>query len=265
MCSENNKYKKPTKQQYNTTTLQKTQNTSSLYETNGAFPFWQRTFFSKKKQLELNSRFTLLTFPSVSRQEISPTPCKYLMVDMNRKLLLAPIAVLLGLSVVIILIHNQSSAVGVNEGDSFTHYMGADYTSTASNSTVQIPQFEANNTDWVQIDITGVSADVITSVYTLHYKNVTEQHIDGQTGISQNIWNFSHIEFKGVPIIPANLNAGDKASSLDLTINESTTRMCLGEERQLNHITWFTELERGDCTSIRQQVCLWTCIVPMPL
>jgi hypothetical protein len=169
-----------------------------------------------------------------------------LLVDMNRKLLFASFAALFCLSAVLIIVSTQRQMVGVHKGDSFTYYMGADYTSTSLNATVKVPEFEANNTDWVRIDITGTLGNVVNSTYTLQYKNGTEQYIDGQTDVSRNIWNFSQIQFKGVPIIPANLKTGDKASSLDLTINESVTRMCLGEERQLNHITWINELEQGD-------------------
>jgi hypothetical protein len=165
----------------------------------------------------------------------------------KKKLLIVPmLLLLLCVSAFIIVAFSTNPAVGVRGGNSFTYYMGADYTSTQSNATVQVPEFEANNTDWVRINIISTSGSIINSSYTLHYKNGTDQYITGQTDVSHNIWNFSHFEFRGVPICPANLNAQDKASSLDLTINETLTRMVLGQRRQLNHITWNSTLERGD-------------------
>jgi hypothetical protein len=165
---------------------------------------------------------------------------------MRRLLPLAFIAVFLCLAVGLVSVSAQALTVGVRKGDSFTYYMGAEYTSSVPNATVAVPEFEANNTDWVRIDITGSSGTVITSVYTLHYKNGTEQRINGQTDIAQNSWNNNNSEFRGVPICPANLQAGDEALTLQLTINQTITSKCLGQERQLNHITWNSTLERGE-------------------
>jgi hypothetical protein len=165
---------------------------------------------------------------------------------MKLHLMFAFLGVFLCLSAFLFAVSAQALTVGVRKGDSFTYYMGAEYTSNVANATVTVPEFEANNTDWVRIDITGSNGTIITSFYTLHYKNGTDQTLNGQTDIAQNTWNNPAPEFRGVPICPANLQAGDEASTLQLSINQTTTQNILGQNRQLNHITWNNTIEHGD-------------------
>src|SRR3989304_2127435 len=94
---------------------------------------------------------------------------------------------------------------GVAKGDVFYYKMYGVFSSSDPNATINVPPFEANNTDWVRIEITGVSGSVISHVYTLHYKNGIEERINGQTDVASNSGYTNG--FRGVPICPANLNA----------------------------------------------------------
>jgi hypothetical protein len=135
----------------------------------------------------------------------------------------------------------------VSEGDSFVYEMSAEYVSTVSNETVEVPEFEANNTDWVRIDITGVNGSLISQVYTLRYKNGTDQVITGQTDLTNGS---SYMQesggFRGVPFCPPNLSAGDSLQTLQLTINETLTWSFPSGNREVNHIYWTSSLEVGD-------------------
>ena len=78
----------------------------------------------------------------------------------------------------------QICPVGVVKDDVFVYYMFSEYVSTVSNASVDVPEFEANNTVWVSIEITDVNGSLVSQVYTLHYKNGTDQFISGLVDIS---------------------------------------------------------------------------------
>ena len=161
-----------------------------------------------------------------------------------------------GLSVVVLLLFlscfagakvtlAQALTSGVAKGDVFYYTMCAHYSSSDPNAVVDVPPFEANNTDWVRIEITGVSGSIIYHVYTLHFKNETEQVIDGQTDLASSL-NFSS-GFAGVPICAANLSAGDKVSTVQLIINETLVWSYPSGEREINHVSWNNSEDYGDC------------------
>jgi len=151
------------------------------------------------------------------------------------------------------LVSVQSFAVGVSKGDSFVYDMYAQYVSSVSNATVEVPAFEANNTDWVRIDITGVNGSLLSQLYTLRYKNGTDQVFSGQTDLSNGS---SYMQesggFRGVPFCPPNLSAGDSLQTLQLTINETVPWQFPGGSREVNHIYWTSSLEVGDVYFDRQ-------------
>ncbi len=101
---------------------------------------------------------------------------------------------------------------GVEKGDYFTYEMYGVFTSNRSNSTMLIPQFEYNNTEWVRIDITSVEDSIVCQVYTLHFKNGSETEFSYETNV--NPANQSNV-FAGqsVPICAANMGAGDRNSN----------------------------------------------------
>lgn len=144
------------------------------------------------------------------------------------------------------------SISGVAKGDIFYYVMYAQYSSNTLGAPIQVPAFEANNTDWVRIEITGVNGSVVYHVYTLHFKDGSEQNIKGQTDVAINAWKQDNLVFRGIPICPSNLNVGDAIPSVQLTINETVTRNWLGVERQTNHVAWNSSLEFGNCYFDRQ-------------
>ncbi len=166
---------------------------------------------------------------------------------MKRRLAFAVLALLLFSLVGLNLVSAESGLVGVSEGDVFVYSMTAAYVSTVSNATVEVPEFEANNTDWVRIEITNINDSVVYQVYTLHYKNGTDQVINGQTDLANNS---SYMQesggFRGVPMCPPNLTVGDSLQTLQLTINETIVWAFPSGNREVNHVYWTNELEVGD-------------------
>jgi len=137
----------------------------------------------------------------------------------------------------------QTQAPGVAKGDVFYYQMYGVYTSSDPDAVIVVPPFEANNTQWVRIEITDVSGSTIYHVYTLHFVNGTEQIINGKTDLTRSL-NFSS-SFAGVPICAANLTAGDKISTVQLTINETVIRSCPGSERETNYVSWNSSEDWG--------------------
>jgi hypothetical protein len=159
----------------------------------------------------------------------------------------AVLALLLFSLVGLNLVWAESGLVGVSEGDVFVYSMTAEYVSTVSNATVEVPEFEANNTDWVRIEITNINGSMVDQVYTLHYKNGTDQIIKGQTDLANNS---SYMQesggFRGVPMCPPNLTVGDSLQTFQLTINETVVWAFPNGNREVNHVFWTSDLEIGD-------------------
>ena len=129
-------------------------------------------------------------------------------------------------------------APGVSSGDYFTYQMFGVYTSNRSNSTIPIPQFESNTTDWVRINITDISGSIVHQVYTLHYINGNETTFNFRTDLNPENQGVFKISEKGVPICAANLTPGDHIPTAELTLNETTTRAYRSSLRETNHASW---------------------------
>jgi hypothetical protein len=65
----------------------------------------------------------------------------------------------------------QTVTSGVAKGDMFYYAMYGHFSSSDPDAIIYVPPFEANNTEWVSIEITDVSGPIISHVYTLHYYN----------------------------------------------------------------------------------------------
>ena len=139
----------------------------------------------------------------------------------------------------------QTATPGVTKGDVFYYTMYGHFSSSDPDAIIYVPAFEANNTEWVSIEITGVSGPVISHVYTLHYYNGSEDRINGQTDLTKNL-NFSS-GFAGVPFCAANLSAGDKVSTVQFTINETLEWSYPDGKREINHLSWTSSEDSGDC------------------
>ena len=139
----------------------------------------------------------------------------------------------------------QSLTPGVAKDDIFYYTMYGHYSSSDPDAVINVPPFEANNTEWMRIEITGVFDSTINHVYTLHFFNGTESCIDGQTDLTRSL-DFSS-GFAGVPIFATNLSAGDTLSSVQLTINETLVWSYPSGEREINHVSWNSSEDYGDC------------------
>lgn len=135
---------------------------------------------------------------------------------------------------------------GVAKGDFFYYEMYGVFTSSDPNAVIEVPAFEQNNTDWIRIDITGVSGSVVYQIYTLHFKNRTEKFelkADLDPSSARTL-NFSEM---GVPICATNLNIGDSLPTVQLTIKETLIRTYSSGERETNLVSWNISEDWGRC------------------
>ena len=121
------------------------------------------------------------------------------------------------------------------------------YTSNEANATIKVPPFEHNNTDWVRIDITGISGSIVSQVYTLHFKNGTESKFDLQTDLNPSSAGSFNVTKMGVPLCAANLGVGDPLSTVQFTLNETIIRTYPSGERETNLVLWNSPDDWGRC------------------
>lgn len=137
--------------------------------------------------------------------------------------------------------------IGVAKGDYFIYETYGVYTTSNPNITIDIPAFEHNNTRWVKIAISDTKGTVINQIYTLHYSNESESTFLLSTNLdpaSPDNLNFSG---KGIPICAANLNVGERLSTVPLIINETQTRDYRSGQRLTNQVAWNTTDDCGNC------------------
>lgn len=137
---------------------------------------------------------------------------------------------------------------GVSSSDYFTYEMYGVYTSNRSNTTINVPSFERNNTEWVRITITSVSGSVISQVYTLRYVDQSETSFSFQTDVNPNNQGTFKISEKGVPICASNLKVGDRIPTAEVTINQTIIR----DSRETNHALWNVSDDWGNIYFDRQ-------------
>jgi hypothetical protein len=135
---------------------------------------------------------------------------------------------------------------GVATGDYFTYEMYGVYTSNTPNTTIMIPEFEKNNTDWTQIKIAAVTGSTIKQTYTLHFKNASELQFNFETDVNPQNQDPFKISEKGVPICAGNLNSGDKIPTANITLNDTVNRAYSDSKRELTHTRWSQTNEQGD-------------------
>ncbi len=146
-----------------------------------------------------------------------------------------------------------SRSSGLSKGDVFYYEMYAEYRSNnSSNSSIvlQIPAFEKNNTSWIRIEITDVSDLIISHVYTVHFKDGSEQRIVSQTDLSEPS-GYSK-GFRGIPLCRPNLMVGDSLLGGSLTVDNIGTQMFSTVSRQVVHTSWNSEIDYGECSFDRQ-------------
>ena len=136
---------------------------------------------------------------------------------------------------------------GVSKGDYFYYEMYGVYTSSNPNAVIEVPPFERNTTDWVRVDVTGVSGSIVYQVYTEHFKNGTEIKTDWQTNLDPNSSGVFDIREKGIPICAANLAVGDPLPTVQLWINETVTKSYSFGTRVTNYVSWNYTEDWGYC------------------
>ena len=135
---------------------------------------------------------------------------------------------------------------GVAKGDYFTYEMYGIYSSNIPNTTIMIPEFEKNITDWTQIKITEVASSTIKQTYTLHFKNDSELKFDFETDVNPQNQDLFKISEKGAPICATNLNSGDKIPTANLILNDTVDRVYSDGKRDLTHASWNQTDEQGN-------------------
>jgi hypothetical protein len=135
---------------------------------------------------------------------------------------------------------------GVEKGNYFTYEMYGVFTSNHSNSTILIPQFEYNNTEWVRIDITSVEGSIVYQVYTLHFKNGSETEFSYETNVNPSKQS-NLFAGQSVPICAANMGAGDRIPTAQLKINDTLSRFYSSGLREINHVGWKGSDDWGNC------------------
>jgi hypothetical protein len=135
---------------------------------------------------------------------------------------------------------------GVAKGDFFYYEMYGVFNSSDPNAAVEVPPFEHNNTDWVRIDITGISGSLVHQLYTLHFKNRTEK-FELKTDLDPKRRGDFNLSAKGVPICAANLDVGDPLPTVQLTVKETLIRTYQSGERETNVVSWNFSDDWGCC------------------
>jgi hypothetical protein len=135
---------------------------------------------------------------------------------------------------------------GVATGDYFTYEMYGVFSTNIPNTTIIIPEFEKNNTDWTQIKITAVTGSTINQTYILHFKNDSEFQFNFETDVNPQNQDPFKISEKGVPICADNLNSGDKIPTANIILNDTTNRVYSDSKRELTHARWSQTDEQGD-------------------
>ncbi|MCW4004138.1 MAG: hypothetical protein NWE95_09540 [Candidatus Bathyarchaeota archaeon] len=136
-------------------------------------------------------------------------------------------------------------AAGVAIGDFVYYEMHGVYSSSDPNVVVEVPTFERNNTEWVRVEFAGLSGSVVHQVYTLRFRDGTETMFEFRTDLAPG--NPSNFTEKGVPLCAANLNVGDPLPAVKLTINDTFTMVYPTGKREINHVSWNTTDDWGDC------------------
>jgi hypothetical protein len=133
---------------------------------------------------------------------------------------------------------------GVCKGDYFYYEMYGVY--QTNQSSLVIPQFEYNNTDWTRIYITHIEGSIVDQIYTLHFKNGSETSFSFKCNVDPA--NKSSLKFneKGVPICAANLTVGDTVPTDETVIDETINRTYECGIRKTNHAFWNTSIDWGD-------------------
>jgi hypothetical protein len=122
--------------------------------------------------------------------------------------------------------------VGVSVGNKFRYSPTVSWSSNDTSATPPPDLVDANNTQWGEVTVTGISGTNITTQITNHYKNGTEATpVSGWKDVNTGAGNMS------IFVISANLTTGDSVfTSSSWIINETVPRTYSGVKRDTNHL-----------------------------
>ena len=141
---------------------------------------------------------------------------------------------------------------GVATGDFFCYEMFGVYAFSNESLAADIPQFERNNTDWLRIEVTGVSGSIVNTTYTVHFKDGSESEVDWQTDVNPESRAYFNASRMGIPICASNLESGDSLPLVQLQVTGTSNQLYSSGERATVCVRWNFTGNWGTCTFDRQ-------------
>jgi hypothetical protein len=155
------------------------------------------------------------------------------MINMNRRIVLFTLFSTFLLLALVMAASAQTRTVGVSVGNKFRYRATVGWSSNDTSATPDFYLGDANNTDWGEFTVAGISGTNITGQTITHYKNGTETTMSGWIDVNTGAGNATMI------FISANLAAGDSlytSSYNNWFINDTAPRTYLSGVRDTNHI-----------------------------
>lgn len=152
---------------------------------------------------------------------------------MNSKIVLLNLIATFLLFALVVEASAQTRTVGVSVGNKFRYRATVGWSSNDTSATPDSYLGDANNTDWTEFTVTGISGTNITGQTITHYKNGTETTMSGWIDVNTGAGNATMI------FISANLAAGDSLYTSSYNtwfINETVPRTYSSGVRDTNHI-----------------------------
>jgi len=123
--------------------------------------------------------------------------------------------------------------VGVRVGNKFKYRPTVSWSSNDTSATFPSELVDANNTEWGEFTVTGISGTNITMQWTTHYKNGTETTMGGWVDVNTGAGNVTMFA------ISANLAENDSLYTSSYNtwfINETVPRTYSSTVRDTNHL-----------------------------
>jgi hypothetical protein len=150
---------------------------------------------------------------------------------MNGRILLLNLVSTFLLLALVVTASAQTRTVGVSVGNKFRYSLTVSWSSNDPSATPPSYIVDANNTEWVELNVTAISGTLITTQGTTHLKNNTEITAVGTKDVNTGSGNMTMF------LISANLTAGDSVyTSSSAIINETVPKWYSGVERDANHL-----------------------------
>jgi hypothetical protein len=157
---------------------------------------------------------------------------------MNKLAIRASLLIFLCFTMASTAMAQAKTVVGVSQGDTFK-YDVVSYWNSLFTDTAPADLLELNQTEWINVTVTGVSGSNISTQITTHYRNGTEINSDGWCDIDTGELS------GGPPFISAALDKNgiiNPSSPEPWFVNETIAKYYKDGLRELNHLE-FEETE----------------------